>query len=311
MVQGLSKSSYVQDDDWRVQTAKWVTRSDGAPDHVSPFASVRELQDRAAGFNGEEEPTCEDTKTSEAGTEEKFSAGLERAHKTLAKNTEAYDPLISALQYAKCSVMHNVNQGTTIQFAAALLGHGDPDILVTANGEPLKSENIGQLDLIGMDTIQVTYKQLKISIIDGPDGNPEMSVLFHGSVEQASVAEEQLEEFIERLRSTPSAVKKTGERRFLQLGDSVIIGLPNEGVFTQGVRFKLLETAAENEPKLVLDSDCMDAINDVSENWPTVHGIQSEAHPTTNQESFNENIRSKCQAYRVYREALCNSSPAF
>jgi hypothetical protein len=159
------------------------------------------------------------------------------------------EKVASALEYVKCSLAPKPADGAQARLIEFLNGLG--------GREGLKIE--GQ---------KISYRSLQLSVIEGPRG-PEVSASYFGPTGSLTVADQQLEEFVGLFGG--GDVLRTGEdgRRTLNLGGTVI-GLPMEGVFTGGVRFKILESAGGQKKSVVLGRPCAEGIKSVAESSPLV-----------------------------------------
>lgn len=273
-------------------TAKWVTRSG---EYSSKFSEKGRF-DEAAKFLARR-------------TVDSPESGENISLESIIKGSEACDSLISALQYAKCSLEHDVRQKETVELAMALLRQKDvPNVSVTlggrdlfaykkdllegierANGEILqeylqfinrsgtgklaselasREKFVAEKMLALKGDLKISYEQLQISLIKGPNSQTEMSVSFPGTIDQAEEADEQLENFVAFVSKDIGTLRE-GEkkgRRVLQIGDERI-GLPDKHVFTKGIRFKVLGTGGGAEPRIVLDKDLMDTIPNESSDF--------------------------------------------
>ena len=197
--------------------------------------------------------------------------------------SEAGKKLVFALDYAKCAAEAKVDESARMAMNALVNKvKGKGDIKIQESGEARK----------------ITYKGLRISVIKGPGGHPEMAVSFPEGMSRTA-ADECFEEFVGILGSLgEDAVKNEGERRTLTL-EGTTIGLPVKNPFTGGVRFKILEPSGVNkEPMVVLDSECMDAINAVIGEEQTGTGM------AVNFDGMRpEFFQSKYEAYQKYKKA--------
>ncbi|MDR2436120.1 MAG: hypothetical protein LBD33_02300, partial [Puniceicoccales bacterium] len=220
-----SARANVGEGDWLLQTAKWVTRTNkGETARESLFKDIRVLSARATEEVGAADPVGD-------------ADGPSKANKKLAL----------ALAYAKCSAAAKVNEGARKAMEALVdKVKGKAGVGIQGSGQNRK----------------ISYKNLQISVIEGPK-HPEMSVSFSGGMDNAETADDQFGEFVGILHGAGGTLGEEDERRTVNLGDTAI-GLPVERPFTGGMRFKILEPSeAGRERTVVLDSECMDALNTV------------------------------------------------
>jgi predicted nucleic acid-binding Zn-ribbon protein len=125
------------------------------------------------------------------------------------------------------------------------------------------------------DSLAITSGRLSIHIIEGPNGRSEVSVSFPGTVEQVAAADGELENLVEILKKLPGAnIAEEGGHRTLAF-DSFNIGLPDEGVFQNGIRVKVVDDSPGNR-RVILDSDLIAELQECH-----AMGILAESGTTT------------------------------
>jgi hypothetical protein len=259
--------------DWSLQAARWVTRAGGGePSRASPFKDIRSLADRAAEISG--------------------TAALGDA----GPPSKADKKLVSALDYAKCSAVAEV--GEIARRAMEMLARrvqGRPNVKIQGSGQAVK----------------ILYKDLQISVIKGPIvGRPEVSVSFFRGIEHVADADGQLEEFVRILSGLGTNVERNEDgRRTLTLGGAVI-GLPVRNPFTGGVRFRILEpSGAGGQRSVMLDSECMDALNTVLQGEERTGFGTAVVDDDSPLDQMQRLFRPKYAAYGEYRRVAAERRP--
>jgi hypothetical protein len=115
-------------------------------------------------------------------------------------------------------------------------------------------------------------------------------------------ADKCFEEFVEILNDPGGNVEDVEDvedgLRTLKL-DGTTIGLPVKNPFAGGVRFKILEpNGANKKTMVVLDSECMDAINEVLKN-----GLRGAGTVVSLEGIRSDFFSSKYDAYQKYKKA--------
>ncbi|MDR0715616.1 MAG: hypothetical protein LBF25_02500 [Puniceicoccales bacterium] len=146
------------------------------------------------------------------------------------------------------------------------------------------------------------YKSLQICIINGPNDLLEMSISFPGTTDQVADADAELEAFVGALKSLGTVETDDAGRRTLTI-DGIVIGLPLENCFSQGVRFKILREG--DNKRALLDNEAVEALH---------VAMKSEGIEPTAAHWHGDTIQSllvKCEAYRTFREKTDGSELSF
>ncbi|MDR0715522.1 MAG: hypothetical protein LBF25_01940, partial [Puniceicoccales bacterium] len=176
--------------------------------------------------------------------------------------------IASALEQVKCSLAPKPDAGAMdalLNFLKRLEPHPDD---------------------LRIDGKKISYKNLQISVMSGPNG-PEVSISYSGSIDNPEQADRQLEDFVGLLRGRDE-FKDEAVRRTLTIGETVI-GLPMKNVFTQGIRYKVLEHRGEK--RVILGQPCVDGLRNVADGNGTM-------------KSFIDSGTKKIIAYNSYVETI-------